>query len=305
MKIRLILNDKEYLEAFKDVALRTDDNIYIEIGNANDCSNDSYVVVTDYSFEELGMHNSSNVVYLSNNPGDNLQNYKTGSPIRLFKYSSLSSILADIHQINYLLFSANSRTYDVLPDIYVIATDSFGLLSSDITKAIARQIMFHNGKKILIVSLKAINEYGKCDEMDRSRFTRLKYYQEIGRSYSIEHFIYKDNYGVNYLRLPEGLNPVANMCTEDMCKFIRELCCGGFDIILLDAGNELNEKNIKIAEKSDKIIFYSENEKIAVLDDFKYRKNSMEKVDILNLSRNDDCMELKIDNYVEKLVNQK
>lgn len=301
MKIKLILNDREYLEAFKDVALRTDDDIYIEIGNNDGILNEKMIVITDYAPEDINTVDYQNIVFLSTNPEDGLQNYKTGTPLRLFKYSSLSSILADIHQINYLLSASNRKSYDVLSDIYTIATDSFGMLSSDITKTIARQLLFHNCEKILIITLKAVNEYSNSDENDRSRFIRLRYYQETNRSYSIEHFVYKDNYGISYLRLPNGLNPIAFMSADDVSSFIRKLSDDGFDTILLDMGNDLSRRNLEIAEKSDRIIFYSENREIPVLDDFQFDKNGMEKLDILNLNRSDDCVELKIDNYLESL----
>lgn len=302
MKIRLILNDKEYLEAFKDIALRTDDNLFIEVGNQGNNSKERVVVITDYAPEELHADDYSNIVFLSDNPGDRLENFKADTPLRLFKYNSLSSILADIHQINFVLSSSHGRSYDVLSDIFAVATDSFGIQSSEVTKIIARQILFHNSEKILIISLKAVNEYGKSDEGDRSRFTRLRYYQEIDRAYSIEQFVYKDNYGIYYLRLPDGLNPIAFMSNENIEDFIRMLSYDGFSTIILDIGNELNMKNIEIAKKSDRIIFYSENREMKVLDDCQLENESRKKLDILNLNISDDRMELKIDSYVEGLL---
>ena len=38
------------------------------------------------------------------------------------------------------------------------------------------------------------------------------------------------------------------------------------------------------------------------MEDFQFDKRDMEKIDILNLNRSDDCVELKIDNYLESLL---
>ena len=214
MRVRLIIQDREYCQALIETIARADKDIYIELGRIGKLENlgEDTLIVTDlnplkYDFSSLRDYNKR-VIFLTPNPKDVFNPDIVDDCQRLFKYNSISNILSDIEQINYIWTGEVSSSLGTVSRIYSVCSDDADK-SSKYARALARQVVFRKGGNILVLSLKYVNEYANSSELNTGKFSRLLYYMDIGRDYPIEAFTYSDSYGISYMRLPYGMNPIA------------------------------------------------------------------------------------------------
>ena len=301
MRIKLIINDEEYRKAMLRTICQLDKDVFIEVAKSNDrlISDDKTIILTDLNCENLE-YGANKVVFLTTNPDDHIIVDKPESIQRLFKYNSISSILSDIEQLNYLWTGVTDSINDVSSRIYAVCSDNADD-SSKLSQALARQIAFRKGGDILLLSLKYVNEYSAQDESNNSRFTRLMYYMDTGKKIPIDAFIYTDSYGISYLRLPPGLNPIAYMNSEELLSTIRNLSQLKYDTVVLDIGDTYSESNIRMINRSDNILWFMTERGKFDFNEICFEKNINEKIMKIPVFGKDADIELSIDDYVRNV----
>lgn len=303
MRIRLIIKDEDYREAMINTIGRADKDVYIEVGGMDDCADigDSTLIITDYPEKQCKFLSISDfqmrVIFLTTNPNDAIDIDNDSEYYRIFKYSSISSIFSDIEQIYYKWTGETNTSLGLVGRVYAVCT-SDARESSEYAKALARQVLFRRGGSILIISLQYINEYANCDEINTAKFSRLMYYLDIDRDYPTEAFIYNDGYGISYMRLPKGLNPIAYLSVTDLEDLVRNFSHNNFDTVILDVGNCYSEANIRMINKVDNILWFDSESNGFKLNEVFVEKNIHEKARRIPLALKNLNLDLTIDDYV-------
>ena len=306
MRVRLIIQDKEYCRALVETIGRADKDVFVEVSTLAEASTigDGTLVITDIKSERPELMSledyTKRVIYLTTNPGDVLNLNKKDECQKLFKYSSISNIFSDVEQINYMWTGETGSTLGLVSRVYAVCSDMSDD-SSRYSRALARQVLFRRGGSILLLSLKHVNEFGSADENNRSKFSRLMYYMDTGKDYPTEAFTYKDSYGISYMRLPRGLNPIAYMKSQELVNLTRNLTHNKFDTVILDIGSVFNEANILMVNKADNILWFANDSVGFRIEELFLSDSPAEKIKRFNVTAKDIDIELAIDDYVREV----
>ncbi len=304
MRLRLIIRDTEYRQAMIAVISDADKDIYAEISDDIYDSNimANTIIITDVPVENVDSAflkaNRERIVFLTSDQKDRLHRDDECRIHRLFKYNSISSILADVSQINYW-WTGESTASTGTARIYAVISDD-AEISRSVSQALARQIMFRHGSELMVLSLSYLNEYAALDEKDRSKFARLMYYMDIGREYSIDGFTYSDSYGTKYLRLPRGLNPLAYFDGKTLDRFVTEMCQKHFETVILDIATTYSSANIRVLNKADNIIFVRTEENKLDPGELTEKEEILRRMSVLPVGESNG-IELRLDDYVKKI----
>lgn len=304
MRIRLVIKDTEYCRALADAISQANKDAYIEIGARTDSApSEKTIVITDIDPEIFGSEvlekGSRGIVFLTDDPGDGFNHEDEKTSQRLFKYSSISRLLGDIEMIDYLWNGETDSSYGMMNRIWAVCSDRSDD-SSIYTRALARQLLYRIGGRIMVLSLKYINSYALADESDPSCFSRLLYYMSIGKDYPVEAFSYTDSYGINYLRIPVGINPPAYMNSVELDGLIRGLCYRKFDTIILDIGDAFSPVNNSLISRADNILWFTYGSGLIHKQDVIPEEETQERVAEISINTDTD-VELVIDDYIRKI----
>ena len=262
MRVQLLIRDKDYRDALTEMIAGTDMDIYLEV--ESDSSKDgSSVILTDIRPDEIDMEIlkkiSKRTLFLASvRPGTDTSDDDVHLH-RIFKYSCLSSILSELVMVHHEWTGDTGGIRTVSRTLAVISETDYR--SSDRCIILARQIIYRVGGSVLILPLGPINDYSYDTGEAHGWFTRLMYLIDEGRDFPIDSFAVKDSYGVSYLMLPKGLNPVAGLSAEYLSKLIMSVGCR-FDTLILDIGSSLRHENTDIASRSDGILFFGSGRRI-------------------------------------------
>lgn len=301
MRIHLVIKDNEYSKAMAEVIAQMGKDVFVEIGisDLESLDNES-IIITDSDYKDIKQEDYANIIFLTNNKEDKLLEDNSGKPIKIFKYNSMNSILADIEHIHYLLSGKSETTNGVLSRVYAVCTDNHEHTNS-LCQALARQIMFRHGGNMIIISMDYLNNYPSQYEKDRSKFSRWMYYLDIGRDYSIEEFTTSDSYGISYLRLPSGLNPLAYLKLSEIEDIIDELCNKKFETVILDISNCYSEPNVRLINKADNILYFQNDESSFDVKSILVDPSMEERVEIVSMNDKPKEIELVLDEYIRRI----
>ena len=255
MRLGILIRDGEYRDALIEKLSSYDNDLYVNIigkdkGDVSDC-----LILTDIKPEEFDSGVLSRIsyrtVFLSASPvtGD------TGTDAfrSVFKYCSAGALLSELMlAYNEWRGNVSIRNYSGRIISVISETDVF---SAEKSGALARQILYRQGGRILLMSLGYINDHGRNEEEKVNRFARLMYAIRTGRESASDSFTFTDSYGVTYLMLPGGINPIASLGEDELRDVIKALS-GRFDTLVLDIGTCLREENISVMKESDNIVCF-------------------------------------------------
>ena len=255
MRLGILIRDGEYRDALIAKLSSYDNDLYVNIigrekGDASDC-----LILTDIKPEEFESDVLSRIscrtVFLSTSPV--VRDEGTGAFRCVFKYCSVGSLLSElILAYNEWRGNVSIRNYSGRIISVISETDTF---SADKSGALARQIVYRQGGRILLMSLGYINDHGRNEEEKVNRFARLMYAIRTGRESASDSFTFTDSCGVTYLMLPVGINPMAYLSEEELKDVIKALS-GRFDTLVLDMGTCLRDENMSIMKESDNIVCF-------------------------------------------------
>ena len=75
------------------------------------------------------------------------------------------------------------------------------------------------------------------------------------KDYPPDCFTVTDSYGISYLMLPEGVNPIAELDHRYLSMLINSVG-NHFDTVILDVGTCFSKENIRIISCANDIIFF-------------------------------------------------
>lgn len=255
MRLGILIRDGEYRNALIEKLTYYDKDLFVNIigrskGDAADC-----IILTDIRPEEFEKDILSKIscrtVFLSASPVT--ENERCDDLRSVFKYGGVTTLLSEL-MIADNEWRGNVGIRSYTGRIIAVCSES-DVCSSEKASALARQIVYRQGGRVLLISLGYINDYGRNEDDRINRFARLMYMMRTGRESASESFTYTDSYGVSYLMLPSGINPVAFL-NEDEIKGVVRALSGRFDSLVLDTGTCFREVNMALMKESDDIVCF-------------------------------------------------
>lgn len=162
---------------------------------------------------------------------------------------------------------------------------------------------YRYGVKVLILPMSFLNNYSNSMVISRSDFLRLVYCIEERRVFSREVYFEKDNYDVEFLRLPSGINYLANLNEKVANRLLEFLGNNYFDFIILDFATAYTELAIDLIKESKyKIYVESGKNKLNIdglLDD---KANEIIKI---NWDSGKDSIAIKSEDLAIKIFDEK
>lgn len=301
MRIKLIIKDVDYRIAFMEGIAASDRDIYVEVlrtGKIKEIDNNS-IIVTDVNPSKVDKRLYKCTIFLTDNNRD-VCNAKDMSCYKIFKYRNINHVLSDIEEIYYLFTGDKRHIFTNGAKIVAVCSDN-SIRNSEICKALARQISFRQSGDILVLPLRYINDYARVDERDNSIFSRLIYNSSSSKQILIDSYVYKDSYGISYLRLMHGINPLCNFSSEELINFVNYISGQGYSIIILDIADCYNEQNIEILNSSNNILYINKNSKFRITDIIS-DKEIWNRINQINILNNNQDIELLIDDYTKKIL---
>ena len=261
MKVAMMMRDAAYRDAIIDKLSGYDKEIFIEIAGSGGAQRDS-VILTDIMPSEIEENSLSAIckrtLFLSSVPvSKNLQEDRCRV---VFKYSSVQIIISELTLL-YSQWTGNSGSIAGAARIIASAGEN-DYFHGPVCRSLAGQIAYRRGGRIIIIPLSYINDYRSgTDTEDGSWFRRLMYLIDEGRDYPAAGFTFTDSYGVSFLRLPDGINPVSSLDEKYLIRLINSLA-GQFDTVILDIGSCFSEANLEMIRRADSVLFFGSSKRI-------------------------------------------
>lgn len=296
MRIGLLIRDTDYRDALVEKLSSNDNDIFVNVLDGTNQSASDCLVLTDADPENLDYETFERIrdrtVFLSNtnasnsigNRSEDLKHSGTENCHRVFKYTPVYEMLSEISLIynewrgNGLIRNHTTRTIAVVCE--------YDLYSSDRSRALARQIIYRHGGRVLVFSLSYLNDYGLSDNDGINRFARLMYEARSGRLASLDKHAYTDAYGVSYLLLSPGLNPAAYLELEELNMLISGLSAN-YDTVILDVGTCFRKENILLLKNTDVILYFKNDRRQIGLSEMLGR-DALSRVKELKISGDSD-----------------
>ena len=240
MKLKLVLRDVEYRKALMKALGRASGELYLETGR-DFRQDDRTMILTDVVRDYPG----NGFICLS--PDRSGSQQEGSGPYTLFKYEKISVLLSQI-RFCYYLWTGEGEMPAGTQQLTAICCDGRPERCTDYAKALARELIYRKGGKVLLLSMSYVNSYGVTGTEDGNTLRRLLYYLEKGRDIPIDSFFVRDRYDLYTFRAPYGRNPIAYMAEEELLELLRNLA-ERFDTVLLDFGNCYSPANLKALHK--------------------------------------------------------
>lgn len=252
MKLKLVMRDARYRNALLNALETYSQDLFIEVGEFENTDEDS-LIITDYNPRKFNTqiikeHKGGIVFLLKDDIPEKLRRRNQG-PFFVFKYAGAENIMTSLN-LAYSLWRGDLNLQDKNYKTICVFSDQDDKRTGYISEILSRQLIYRKGLKTIIIPLTLINNHISSCLGDRRDFLRIMYYMEMERHFSRETFFRKDNYDVEYLRLPVGINYLARLNTDKLSKMINFLGRNYFDVIVLDIGTAYTELGLHAIEKS-------------------------------------------------------
>lgn len=298
MKIRLIIKDLEYCLAFRNNITSADKDIMVEISKGGKLNgiDSKTIIVTDVDPKRVDKRLINQTVFLTKDQNDTGEKLE-GKYRKIFKYLRTSKILSFIEETYCDITGRVERINSGTSRVFAVCSDS-NSCNAILCKTLARQIVYRHGGEILILPLRYINEYFDPNEKDNNRLSKLLYYLKSGKECPLEGYLYRDNYGINYLCMGKGINPISKLELDELVSLIKVFCKDKFDTVILDIGDCFSDINNEVISKSDNIILLRKDATLNLEDVF-VDEETRKRASSIELYDNEKDLELLIDDYID------
>jgi len=302
MRLKILIEDIEYRDALIEALSKSEKNVYIELIDSIDEDWFTYgtILLTDIPedlvIEIAGVEYASRIIVLTACQMDCIKpdSIEENKVNRVFKFQNASFILAQIAELNTVI-NGNLQSRLVSTSKYIVcgnSTEQCSLFSN----ILARQIRFRHGGNIMILSLTYINSHPISEERDCGKYARMMYLRSVGRAHSQDLYTYTDLYGITYLRLPVGNNPLAFMSSESLISLCSYLCDGVVDTLILDIGSEFSSRNQSLFKLADDILIVNRGGRSTDWNTF--QPMNTKEIKQKTISFSDVDIELNLDDYL-------
>lgn len=252
MRLGLLIKDSEYRDALAARLSSFDNDLFVNILNGTNKDSSQSLIVTDILPGEIDpgvlKKISARTVFLKSSDKDVPADLHS-----VFKYSSVSCLISDLSAV-YNEWRGCGPGRNHVSKLITVCSET-DLYSGISCLQLARQIIYRYGGNILIVPLSYVNDYGSREYSKNNDLQRLLYSIISGRYKRPDIYTYTDSYGISFLHLPPGINPVAYLSEEEIMLILTEFG-SQFDAVICDAGTCFRSENLAVIKESDHLICF-------------------------------------------------
>lgn len=271
MRVGIMMRDIEYRDAIAEMLSETGRDIFVEIAGSGGAGRDS-VILTDVMPSEIGEAALNKLkdrtVFLSPVP---VGKRAKGELHMLFKYSSISVILSEISAV-HSEWSGDRGSMSLSTRIIAVISES-DQMCSERCRSLAAQILYIHGGSVIVIPVGYVNDHHVVFSDDAGAFRRLMYMIDEKKDCSPDSFTVTDSYGISYLMLPEGINPVAELDYGYLSRMISNIG-NHFDAVILDVGTCFSKTNLKLISCANDILFFGNERRIGPLEGYLGKKQA-------------------------------
>ena len=271
MRVGIMMRDIEYRDAIAEMLSETGRDIFVEVAGNGGVDRES-VILTDISPSDIDESSliklRRRTVFLS--PLSVTSGEDKDLHI-LFKYSSISVILAEISAV-HSEWSGDKGSLSLSTKVIAVISES-DQMCSERCRALAAQILYIHGGSVIVIPLGYVNDHHRIMSDDTGAFRRLMYMIDEKKDYSSDCFTVTDSYGISYLMLPEGINPIAGLDHGYLSNLINSVG-KHFDTVILDVGTCFSKVNVQLINSSNDILFFGNGRRIGPLEGYIGKKQS-------------------------------
>lgn len=280
MRIRLVIKDSEYCKALMKALQRYNQDLFVESGGDFECNSES-LIVTDFNIKYFDMRivekKRGGVVFILPREVPEKLKIREVGPFFIFKYDGMERIMASLN-LAYSLWQGDEQIKNTGCKIVSVFSDGGGK-STYISKLLSRQTVYRLGLKTLIIPMTFVSNL-PSGTVDTGTFMKLMYYIDSRRKLSRAVYFEKDNYDVEYLRMPIGINPFVALSEEKLREIFHFFSANYFDLIILDIGTAYTDTAIKFIKESDFLVWVQSSSSDVILKEAaKSRSEEVFKVD--------------------------
>ena len=251
MRLGILIKDAEYRDALAEKLSSNNNDILVNILDGSTKESSESLILTDVRPEDLDSDVLRSIkartVFLSETAVIDHKDCHM-----FFKYDSVSKLISELsNTYNEWHGPGPGRNYMARIISVCCETD---LYAASKCCSLARQIIYRQGGKVLILPVSYINDHGINDN-DSNILSRLLYSIHTGRERNSDSYTYTDSYGVSSLLLPCGRNPIAYLDGDELRSLSSGLSAR-FDTIICDVGTCYRSENISLIKDSDRIVFF-------------------------------------------------
>ena len=288
-----MMRDIEYRDAIAEMLSETGRDIFVEVAGNGGVDQKS-VILTDIMPSDIDEGTltklRSRTVFLSTLP---VSSRDTEELHVLFKYSSISVILAEISAV-HSEWSGDSGSLSLSTKVIAVVSES-DQMSSERCRALAAQILYIHGGSVIVIPLGYVNDHHRIMSDDAGAFRRLMYMIDEKKDYSPDCCTVTDSYGISYMMLPEGVNPIAELDHRYLSSLINSLG-NHFDTVILDIGTCFSKDNLQLISCANDILFFGSGRRLGPLEGYIGKKQSERTRRIESLDAKDEA--IAIDDFV-------
>ena len=262
MRLGIMIRDVEYRDALVQKLSSYDNDIYVNVISNNIKDANGSVILTDVSPSELDNKVLASLrprtVFITRSENDRRDDCNT-----IFKFSSIPEMISELSLV-YNSWRGTGPGIDHSARLISVCceTDAY---SAERCRALAGQIIYSHGGKVLILPLSYINDHGVSEEIRDNSLSRLLYSIKCGRESRTEGLTYTDSYGVSSLLLNRGRNPVAYLDEDELSTLVFGLS-RKYDTIIADAATCFREENITLMKNSENIVFFERGRRVTGIE---------------------------------------
>ena len=271
MRVGIMMRDIEYRDAIAEMLSETGRDIFVEVAGSGGVDRES-VILTDIMPSDIDEGSLAKLrdrtVFLSPVPVASETNRELHV---LFKYSSISVLLAELSEV-HSEWSGDRGPLSLSTRVIAVISES-DQMGSDRCRALAAQILYIHGGTVVVVPLGHVNDHHRVTTDGTGAFRRLMYMIDEKKDYPPDCFTVTDSYGISYLMLPEGVNPIAELDHRYLSMLINNVG-NHFDTVILDVGTCFRKENIQLISCANDIIFFGSGRRIGALEGYIGKKQS-------------------------------
>lgn len=252
MRLGLLIKDAEYRAALAERLATFDNDLFVNILDGKGKDTSYSLILTDIQPEELDPSVLDSLrartVFITGTEGKSFEGCHS-----VFKYASVSSLIASLSGV-YNEWHGTGPGRSHASRLLSVCSENDSCAGIKCLQ-LARQIIYGIGGRLLIIPLSYINDYGSPDYAEKIILPRLLYSMRTGRFGSADEYTFTDSYGVSYLSLPPGINPLAYLDEEELRLVITGFEAH-FDTIICDVCNCFRQENIAVLKESESVICF-------------------------------------------------
>lgn len=268
--VAIVTDDKEYGRSLSLGMLNIYRGFIIRIFTAEEfLSADREYDLILWDGDEVSRVYGGRIIYLAEKPSEVAKNIAE-KRFSIYKYSTAAAVVAAVFEIYEALtgrHAVNLRKQDVR--IFAFASCAGGSGCTTITMAVAQELCRFQGKRVLYLSFEELDSSGIFMTNDAGiKGASVYLYELFNKMHSenrcrdknvenmpfLEKYMVKDDFGVEAFASGSGRNPLRELNTGELHKFMASLIDSGrFDVILMDMGQWLSKTALKCLELTEKV----------------------------------------------------